>query len=62
MDPPPGHPQHPGVAHRLHSCPVDLVQGPTDLSTAPLEILVRVRLAPVAWAPVAPPLCQVVVL
>ena len=55
MDPPPGHPQPQGVAHRPHSCPVARAQGPMDLSTARLEILVQARLAPVAWALAPPP-------
>jgi len=62
MDPPPGHPQHPGVARHLRLCPAVQAQDLMVLSTAPLEILVQVLQAPVAWAQVAPPQCQVLVL
>lgn len=62
MDPPPGHPQHPGVARHLRLSPVVQAQGPMVSLTAPLEILVQALQAPAAWAQVAPLQCQVLVL
>jgi len=62
MDHPPGHPQHPGVARRHRLCPVVQAQDLMVLFTAPLEIPVQARQALVAWAQVAPPQCQVLVL